>query len=87
MSETMQLIDEARRDRDIARQQAAQWQYVATLLFLHKHPVGDPVPSIRFPKKDRDVGRHYLVPEEMKAGALKVTLMEAPEIRKDDAAV
>ena len=71
----MDLIDEARQERDQARQQAAQWHYVATLLMLNR----DSLDQIRWAKKDRDVGRHYLVPEEMKAGALKVTLMEAPE--------
>ena len=81
----MDLLDEARFDRDQARNQAAQWQYIATLLFIEVfEPTLTGKVEHRFPKKDRDIGRHYLVPEEMKAGALKVTLMEAPE-QADDA--
>ena len=74
----MSLIDEARFERDQARMQAERWHYIATLLALDF--MG---PEYRWPKKSRDIGRHYLMPEEMKAGALKVTLMEAPEPAED----
>ena len=91
-SQAMNLIDEARYDRNIALTQANQWQYIATLLTLELREAGclsghSTGAQIRWTKTKRDVGRHYLVPEEMKAGTLKVTLMEAPEQGETDAAI
>ena len=73
MSQVMDLIDEARADRDLAINQAAQWQYVATLLFLQS---GSPVQTI--PEQARDIGAYYIEvnEDEDDDGALSITLRE-----------
>ena len=75
MSQAMDLIDEAREQRDAWEREAHQWQYIATLLALMVH-AHDLSYEWRIPKTKRNIGGHYLVPEEMEDGGLKVTLME-----------
>ena len=84
------IIDEYVAAEQWALQRADMWAYIATLLFIEavdpRSTAGTgPMDVVRIPKKDRDIGRHYLVPEEMKAGTLKITLKEAPEGEETDA--
>ena len=60
MSQAMDLIDEARSDRDIANSHAAQWQYLATLLFLQR---GDT--ELVLPPDARDIEFYYLEANEI----------------------
>ncbi len=71
MSQVMDLIDEARADRDLARSQADQWQYLATLLMLQ---TGDT--ELLIPEQARDIGAYYLEANEDDDGALNITLRE-----------
>ena len=78
MSEMMQLIDEARFDRDQARAQAQQWEYVATLLADRSNLV-----ELRITKAQQKALDSRLEVEQMKAGALKLVLI--PNEKEDDA--
>ena len=76
------IIDEYIAERDFWRAQAQQWQYIATLLTL-KLEAEYSERSFLWIAEARNVGRHYLEVEEMKAGALKVMLKEAPKPEAD----
>ncbi len=59
MSQAMELIDEARAQRDQQANQAAQWQYIATLLFLQR---GDA--TLQLPESARDIEGYTLAVTE-----------------------
>ncbi len=77
------IIDEYVAAEQLALQQAAQWQYIATLLAV-EYQLGASDGWL-WSKVDRDIGNHYLIVEEKETGALKITIAEAPEQGEPDA--